>query len=150
VTEDGICEMSMADFRAITALWREAGMWPRVGEDRQLVEAALGRNPGLFLVYKEKGRLIGTAFGAWDGLRGWVYRLAVKRAYRGRGIGTRLLGEVEKRLRAAGARQVNLMVYEENHRGMRFYPERGYERSPVKVFRKRFESRWRRGARTGC
>jgi ribosomal protein S18 acetylase RimI-like enzyme len=138
--DDGICELNMADFRAIAALWREAKMWPHVGENRAWLEAALARNPGLFLVYKEKGRVIGTALSAWDGLRGWVYRLAVKKQHRGRGIGTRLLAEVEKRLRAAGARQVNLMVWAGNGQARDFYLQRGYERSSALVLRKRFGS----------
>jgi len=144
--DDGICELNMADFRAIAALWREAKMWPHMGENRAWLEAALARNPGLFLVYKEKGRVIGTALGAWDGLRGWLYRLAVKKEHRGRGIGTRLLAEVEKRLRAAGVRQVNLMVWAGNGRARDFYLQRGYERSSALVLRKRFG---RRLLRTG-
>lgn len=139
--DDGICELGTADFRAITALWREAKMWPHRGEDRAWLEAAVARNPGLFLAYKENGRVIGTALGAWDGLRGWVYRLAVKKEYRGRGIGTRLLREVEKRLRAAGVRQVNLMVYDKNHQAMSFYSDRGYDMSRALVMRKRLRSR---------
>ena len=146
-TEDGICEMTMKDYRAVAALWREAKMWPHPGEGRAWVERALARNPRLFLVYKENGRVIGTALGAWDGLRGCVYHLAVKEERRGAGIGSLLLVAAEERLRAAGARQVNIMVYEENRRGMRFYTDRGYEGSPVAVFRKRFGGRKGRG---GC
>jgi ribosomal protein S18 acetylase RimI-like enzyme len=89
--DDGTCELDMADFRAVAALWREAKMWPHVGEDRAWLQRALARNPDLFLAYREKGRVIATALGAWDGLRGWVYHLAVKKEHRGRGIGTRLL-----------------------------------------------------------
>jgi len=137
-SEDGIFEMDLKDYRAIAALWREAKMWPHVGEDRAWLQRALARNPDLFLAYREKGRVIATALGAWDGLRGWVYHLAVKKEHRGRGIGTRLLAEVEKRLRAAGARQVNVMVYDQNQRAMDFYRDRGYEDSPVLVCRKRF------------
>jgi len=149
---DGIGELDMADFRAITALWREADMWPHVGEDRAWLEAAVARNPGLFLVYREKGRVIGTGLGAWDGLRGWVYRLAVKKEYRGRGIGTRLLREVEKRLRTAGARQVNLMVYEKNHVALEYYLKRGYEQTTARVLRKRLSARSResRGGAAKC
>lgn len=81
--------------------------------------------------------MVGTVLGAWDGVRGWIYRLAVAEPRRGRGLGGRLLAAAEARLRELGARQINLMVYEDNGRAWDYYARRGYEPSPVKVMRKR-------------
>jgi GNAT superfamily N-acetyltransferase len=54
------------------------------------------------------------------------------------GLGSTLLAAAEERLRALGIRQMNLMVYEHNGPAEAMYLRRGYERSPVKVLRKRF------------
>ncbi len=137
---NGIGVMTMADFDAVAALWEEAGMWPHVGEDREWLRSALERNPGCTLVWREEGQVIGTVVGAWDGLRGWVYHLAVTEAARGRGIGSALLEAVEARLWQRGVKQINIMVYEENAEAEAFYLRRGYERSPVRTVRKRSES----------
>jgi GNAT superfamily N-acetyltransferase len=54
------------------------------------------------------------------------------------GLGSTLLAAAEERLRERGVKQINIMVYEENRFAEALYCRRGYERSPVKVLRKRF------------
>ena len=136
--EDGLQEMTPADYHQVAALWEEVGMWPHEGEDRAWFQRALARNPRCALVWREGGRVAGTVVGAWDGLRGWIYHLAVTASRRNRGLGSLLLAAAEERLRAAGARQINLMVYEDNGGAEALYRKRGYEPSPVKMLRKRF------------
>jgi len=135
---DGVDEMTAWDYEQVAALWEEVGMWPHVGEDRIWFEGALARNPGCCLVWRDAGRVVGTVIGAWDGLRGWIYHLAVTEPERGQGIGTALLAAAEERLRRLGVKQINLMIYEEAPDLEGMYYARGYERSPVKVVRKRF------------
>ena len=130
--------MTPADFEEVASVWEEAGLWPHTGEDRAWFEAALASNPGCGFVCREDGRIVGAVIGAWDGLRGWIYHLAVRKQHQGQGIGTALLAAAEARLHAIGVRQINLMVYEENSFAESLYLRRGYERSPVKVLRKRF------------
>jgi len=133
-----IHEMTSADFEAVTSIWEEVELWPHTGEDRAWFEAALARNPGCALVYRQGAEVIGTVVGAWDGLRGWIYHLALRPKYQNQGIGSALLAAAEARLRELGVRQINLMVYEENGFAESLYLRRGYEHSPVKVLRKRF------------
>jgi len=135
--ENGIDQMRVSDYDEVAALWEEVGMWPHAKEDRAWLAAALERNPTCALVWREQGRVIGTVIGAWDGLRGWIYHLAVTGPRRGRGIGTALLEAAEARLKELGVGQINLMVYEENAAAHAFYLARGYQRSPAKVVRKR-------------
>jgi ribosomal protein S18 acetylase RimI-like enzyme len=136
--KDGIDVMTIADYEQVAAVWEEVEMWPHAAEDREWLGNALARNPTSSLVWRENGRVVGTAIGAWDGMRGWVYHLAVTGSCRGRGIGSRLLSAAEEALRAVGARQINLMVHEENHFAHELYLRRGYEPSPVNFLRKRF------------
>ena len=135
---EGIDMMSKTDYHEVAELWTEVGMWPHVAEDQEWFAGMLARNPDCALVWREGGRVIGTVVGAWDGLRGWIYRLAVTESARGRGIGGALLEAAESRLQAMGVKQINLMVYEQNGKAEAFYARRCYERSPVKVLRKRF------------
>ncbi len=135
--EDHISQMMVEDFEEVASLWEEAELWPHVGEDRDWFEKALARNPGCALVWRHEGRIVGTVIGAWDGLRGWIYHLAVLKAHRSRGIGGALLAAAEDRLWRLGVRQINLMVYEQNDFAGSFYLRRGYERSPVNLVRKR-------------
>lgn len=135
--EGHISQMTVADFEEVVSVWEEAELWPHVGEDRNWFERALDRNPGCAFVWREEGAVVGTVIGAWDGLRGWIYHLAVLKAHRNRGIGGALLAAAEARLWGLGVRQINLMVYEQNDFAKAFYLRRSYERSPAKVLRKR-------------
>ncbi len=135
---DNLDLMTPLDYDQVAALWEEVEMWPHVGEDRAWFERALARNSGCAFVWREGGSVIGTVVGAWDGLRGWIYHLAVAKAHQNRGIGSKLLAAAEQKLKEMGVQQINIMVYEENAFAEALYRRRGYETSPVKVLRKRF------------
>jgi ribosomal protein S18 acetylase RimI-like enzyme len=96
------------------------------------------RNPEGGYVCRKDGQIIGTVLAGWDGFRGSIFHLAVLEAYRGLGIGSRLLQTAESYLKDLGVFQINLMVREGNDLAESLYYRRGYERSPVKVLRKRF------------
>lgn len=104
---DGLAGMTASDYEQVAALWQEVGMWPHVGEDRAWFEGALARNPGCAFVWREGGRVIGTVVGAWDGLRGWIYHLAVSEPHRRRGLASALLAAAEARLRELGVQQIS-------------------------------------------
>jgi len=122
------------------ALWTDTGFWPHAGEDRQFIVRALERNRDFALAWRVSGELVATAIGTFDGFRGWIYRVAVHPDHRRRRIASTMVTEVERRLAAAGARQINLMVYKPNAQAHALYVKLGYEPSEVNVLRKRFAS----------
>ncbi len=117
------------DFAAAIRLWSSAGSGIRVGPSDAPVELEkkLQRDPDLFLVAEADGVLVGTVIGGFDGRRGLIYHLAVNPAYRAQGVGTRLMDEVEARLRAKGCTRCYLFVTPENTEAMRYYEKRGWQ-----------------------
>ncbi len=117
-----------ADYDAVYALWKAAG-W-RIGlgrsDSRAEITRKRRRDPDLFLVAAARGRVIGTVLGGFDGRRGLIYHLAVAPDFRRRGIATRLMDEVEERLRAKGCLRCYLLVREEAADLVRFYGKRGW------------------------
>lgn len=91
------------------------------------IQKKLARDPDLFLVAEEEGRIIGTVIGGYDGRRGLLYHLAVAASFRGRGIGSRLMDEIESRLRAKGCIRCYLMVLADNDEAIRYYEKHGWE-----------------------
>ena len=85
-------------------------------------------------------RIVGTVLGGYDGRRGLVYRLAVEAGWRGRGIGSALMDELEARLRARGCRTAYLIVASEHLEAKSFYERRGWEVMDVVQMGKEFEA----------
>lgn len=121
-----------ADADAIVALWDAAGMLDYTPEPHDDLARTRAHDPGLVLVAEQGGRVVGTVTGTWDGRRGWIMRLAVDPGARRSGIGSRLVDEVEARLRERGAQRANLLVVTHNREALAFWRERGYQ-SPVPV-----------------
>src|SRR6266567_7016202 len=125
-----IRKFRMEDYSSVLELWKLAGLTIRPGDERDDVRLKLQRDPELFLVAEENGEIVGTVMGAWDGRRGWIYHLAVRPNQQRKRIGTSLLGEVENRLLAIGAKKVNAQVYSSNHRSLDFFKAAGYQAQP--------------------
>ena len=83
-----IREIRTVDGDALRELWRGVGFRSLGDDDRSLARLAR-RNPGLVLVATESGRIVGSALGAWDGRRGWIYHVATAESHRRAGSSSR-------------------------------------------------------------
>lgn len=106
----------------------EKGVSLSRSDSSEEIRKKLTRDPDLFLVAEEDGQIIGTVVGGYDGRRGLIYHLAVAASYRGRGIGSRLMDEIESRLRDKGCLRCYLLVTTDNPEAMEYYKERDWER----------------------
>lgn len=82
---------------------------------------------GLFFVGELSGRVIATVLAGYDGVRGWIYSLAVDRQHRARGFGRRMMEAAEAALRERGCRKINLQVRAGNQTVVDFYRGLGFE-----------------------
>jgi ribosomal protein S18 acetylase RimI-like enzyme len=116
------------DYSPVIRFWEKIEKGIHVGRSDALVEIEkkLQRDPDLFLIAEGDGKFIGTVIGGFDGRRGFVYHLAVADPYRGQGIGSRLLKEVEDRLRKKGCLRCFLFVTSDNEEARRFYENHGW------------------------
>src|SRR6266567_5347430 len=122
-------EFSIDDYDGALQLWqRVEGLEVAEGDDREGVAQFLARNPGVSRVAIDESAVVGVAMCGHDGRRGHIYHLAVDPAYRGCGLGKRLVEECLERLRAAGVKRVIIMVAGDNRRGARFWEGRGWEK----------------------
>ena len=121
-------EFSINDYDAAVQLWRRVeGLEIAEGDDREGVAQFLARNPGLSRVASDGSAIAGVALCGLDGRRGHIYHLAVDPAYRGRGLGKRLLDESLAGLRRTGVKRVLIMVAEDNPIGREFWKRSGFE-----------------------
>jgi ribosomal protein S18 acetylase RimI-like enzyme len=74
------------------------------------VERLIGDSPAALLVAEWDGEIVGALIAGWDGWRGNMYRLAVSREHRRRGIGLELTRAGEGYLRGCGAGRITALV----------------------------------------
>ena len=120
-----IREIRASDGDELRKLWAAVG-FRSVGDDDRSLARLARRNPGLVLVASEGGRIVGSALGAFDGRRGWIYHLATAEAHRRRGVASRLVEQIEAGLADLGCPKVNVIVRDESDSGRAFWKARGY------------------------
>jgi len=130
-----------ADYQHVYDLWSSIEKGVHVGRSDSPVEIEkkIARDPDLFLVAESQNRIVGSVIGGFDGRRGMVYHLAVSTKLRGQGIGSRLMDEIEARLRAKGCLKCYLLVASDNHDVEGFYESRGCQHmDSIHLFGKEF------------
>lgn len=118
-----------ADYQQVIDLWSSIEKGVRVGrsDSPAEIEKKMDRDPDLFLVAECENKIIGSVIGGYDGRRGLIYHLAVNVAFRGQGIGSRLMNEVESRLRAKGCLKCYLLIANDNLDVGAFYQAQGWQ-----------------------
>jgi ribosomal protein S18 acetylase RimI-like enzyme len=119
-------------------LWKDAGPGIHLSpsDTPEQIEHKLERDPDLFLVAEEEGRVIGAVLGGYDGRRGIVYHLAVRPERRNKGVGRSLMQELETRLRAKGCIKYYLLVTRDNPEAVVFYEHLGVEVMDLQIMGK--------------
>ena len=124
-------EFCIGDYDAALELWqRVEGLEIAEGDDRKGVAAFLARNAGLSRVAIDGSAVVGVALCGHDGRRGHIYHLAVDLAYRGCGLGKRLVDECLDGLRRAGVVRAIILVADDNVHGAGFWKRGGWEEIP--------------------
>ena len=129
------------DYDGALKLWGSMEVGVQVGrsDTPEELQRKLQRDPDLFLIAEANNVIIGTIIGGFDGRRGMIYHLAVQSNFREQGIGSLLLAEVEKRLKAKGCRKCYLLVTADNTDAAQFYEQRDWnEMKNDRIFAKEF------------
>ncbi|MFN2251849.1 MAG: GNAT family acetyltransferase [Anaerolineae bacterium] len=130
----------VADEGAVVELWRRCGLVVPWNDPHHDIERKLGVQRELFLVASLDERIVGSVMSGYDGHRGSVNYLAVDPGLQGRGIGRRLMREVEARLLELGCPKINLNVRTSNLAVMAFYESLGYSVDDVACVSRRLVS----------
>jgi ribosomal protein S18 acetylase RimI-like enzyme len=117
------------DYQAVRELWSNSGPGVQLSpsDSAEGICHKIERDPDLFLVAEEDGRVIAAVLGGYDGRRGIVYHLSVAEEHQGRGIGKALMQALEDRLRGKGCYKYYLLVTKQNENVIEFYKKLGCE-----------------------
>jgi ribosomal protein S18 acetylase RimI-like enzyme len=115
------------DEAGIIALWEEAFPDdPPWNAPKILITRKTGRGDDLLLVGLIRGLPMATVLAGYDGVRGWIYHLAVRKTQRRQGIASRMMVAAEERLKRLGCPKINLQVRAANDDAVAFYRSIGF------------------------
>lgn len=128
------------DLDAAVRLWDDmaAGGGAPVFGLSDLIAAVRSHEPAVVAVVGED--LAGIAVATVSGDRAWVMRISLAAAWRHRGIGSAMLGELERRLVAAGVHRIKCLLAGESEIGALALERSGYTARRGMVFYERVES----------
>jgi ribosomal protein S18 acetylase RimI-like enzyme len=90
-------------YGSVKRLLIQARMYNRRTDSKQRFLSVLRHNKSTCFVARQDDEIIGMIFGTYDGWSGILHRLVVTSAYRGRGIGSKLVAKCVRSLRLRGA-----------------------------------------------
>ena len=123
-----LAAFSMDDYAMVMALWHAIeGVGLSAADQPERIAAYLARNPGMSLVAREDGEVVGAALCGHDGRRGYLHHLAVRPDRRGRGIGRELVAGCLAALAAEGIDKCHLFVFNDNLDGQAFWRKLGWQ-----------------------
>ena len=120
-----------ADEPGVIALWQLCfPAEPEWNESKALIAQKMTTQPDLFFVALADDTLVGTVIAGYDGVRGWVHKVAAHPDYRGLSIARDLMHKAEQALATRGCVKLNLQVREGNDTAIEFYRRIGYQPEP--------------------
>jgi transitional endoplasmic reticulum ATPase len=102
-----------------------------------LIAAVRSHEPAVVAVVGDD--LVGAAVATVSGDRAWVMRISLAAAWRNRGIGSAMLGELERRLVAAGVHRIQCLLADESEIGALALKHSGYTARRGMAFYERVE-----------
>ena len=118
-------------------VWTQShGAGPSLFSVAEVIEALGGGAPAVVAVHQ--GVPIGAALACVAGERAWVMRIAIASAWRGRGLASALLVELERRLVAARVARIAYVLPEEDLLGEGLL-NAGYTRQPAVAYFEKVE-----------
>lgn len=115
------------DYEEVVMLWERVGLTDK-GENTKedfIEQQKVAKD--LFFIYEVDGKIAGTVIGGWDGWRAWIYRIAVAPEYQRRGIGSKLISEMTKRLTAKGGKRFRALIMSHNDSSKSLFQKTGFK-----------------------
>jgi ribosomal protein S18 acetylase RimI-like enzyme len=82
-------------------------------ETKNRLKNFIRRNVGLSSLAEDDGEIVGTTLGSYDGRKGYIYKVVVKKDYRGTGLGQKLVKETVKKIKKAGCLDIRVNCAED-------------------------------------
>jgi GNAT superfamily N-acetyltransferase len=116
------------DAEAILRFWKDSGASVSSTDDVASVQRVAESAAAVLVLAMADGRIVGSLIGTFDGWRGNMYRLVVAPDHRRKGLGRRLVREVESVLAEWGVTRTTALVEVNRPVAGKFWSAVGYPR----------------------
>ena len=129
----------ISEYKKMLEIWDECDLpyKPEGRDTRENIAKELREQPEYWIGAYDDNKLVGIIVGTDDGRKGWINRLAVKKVYRGNGIGTKLVRLLEEKFEEKGFKIWAALIEPDNPKSMEFFEKMGFEDSNIKYYSKR-------------
>lgn len=114
------------DYQAVKVNLQEGNLFVDSLDTREVLRAKIESDPDSILVAAIDGQVVGNVYLIRDMWNSFIFRLAVRRDFRKRGIGSKLMEEAERLLKEKGVKDVALFVRSDDRELIDYYQDRGY------------------------
>jgi len=122
-----ISNFTIESYDRVLKLWKQCeGVGLSDSDSRENIQLYLNRNPGFSLIAELNKELVGVVLAGHDGRRGYLHHLAVSPNYRRQGIGKLLADTCLKKLKNEGILKCHIMLFNNNHEGLKFWKSAGW------------------------
>lgn len=117
--------ITIKDHEQLILFWKE-NYFVNELDEHEPFRLFLEKNPNLSFLAEENGEIIGTVLGSFDGRRGYIQKLVVRKDHQKKGLGKQLIGKVISKLRAIGTLYIPINAEEEL---TSFYEKCGFKKT---------------------
>ncbi len=123
-----ICLMTTEDYGQVFQLWESVPeiRTDPINDSEAGISKYLLRNPDTSFIAKDGKRVIGAILAGHDGRKGVLHHTAVAKEYRGKGIGTALVGAVLNAYRDININKAAFTMLDGNDDGEDFWGKMGF------------------------
>ena len=125
------------DKQSVLELWKTCNLIVSWNDPEKDILRKLSVRDDLFILAEINKKIIATAMGGYDGHRGYIYYLAVLPEFQKKGVGSKILSVVEKKLLKIGCPKINLFVRNTNMQVKSFYKKNQYTFQESEIYGKR-------------
>ncbi len=116
------------DTAAVISLWETVfATDPPWNKPADVIRTKLTIQGELFFVCLLEEKLVGTVLAGFDGVRGWIHKMACHPDAQRQGVATVLMHQAEQSLVQLGCPKLNIQVRADNKSALAFYQAAGYE-----------------------
>jgi len=121
-----IREFMMKDYEEVAELWEKVGLAEKSESTKDVFLEQQKVAKDLFLVYEIDKKVVATVIGGWDGWRAWIYRIAIDPKHQRKGIASKLIAEVTRRLSAKGGKKFRALIVSDNIASISMFKSLGF------------------------